>query len=340
MACNLKAAMLLAACLVACASLPPGALAAGSAVVAETGGSDFVAIGVDPSQLHNAQNWKRNDIFRTPACQYDQNRAAADHQLQAMRASGQRKIGTTLWFMNLHNAQDCSGFVLNSAGGHLTKKVLDNLDHLLKTATTLGFDEVQIRFAPMDGNRPLEWKQWKADTYGENWSLIDSTISAIGDRQRPRVIYDLSAGMGGQHGPNCPECDVYQTRLWSDYLKKYSPKDSYGFSISIAPNRVKQALVNLRQGGGLPSELGITTYHAGHPGIRVAAEEMKAQGVNLPILIQETSYDDPDMYRAIMSQARANGVQIRAIMQWPVVHDAGVNITESTTPAYIYGAAE
>ena len=106
MACNLKAAMLLAACLVACASLPPGAPAAGSAVVAETGGSDFVAIGVDPSQLHNAQNWKRNDIFRTPACQYDQNRAAADHQLQAItRASGQRKIGTTLLvFMNLHTA--------------------------------------------------------------------------------------------------------------------------------------------------------------------------------------------------------------------------------------------
>ena len=308
-----------------------------AAAVAETGGSDFVAIGIDPSQLHDSGNWQRNDIFRTPACQYDDHRVEADRQLNAMRLSGQTKLGTTLWFMNLQDARNCSGFVLNSNGGHLTDTVLNNLHHLLQTAASLGFDEVQLRFAPMGGNKPMGWAGWEQNVYAENWELIDSTISAVSGWHGPRVVYDLSAGLGGLHGPGCPECEPYAKQLWSDYLKKFSSRDSYGFSINVAPGRVRQELLDLQQAGGLPDEIGITTYHPAHPGIRLAAEEMRSVGVNLPILIQETPYNDTDMYRAIVNQAQQNGVEIRAIMQWPVMRDAGVHITESSTPAYPYG---
>lgn len=317
------------------------ALPATAATILETGGSDFVAINVDPSLLHDGQNWKSSAIFRTPACQYDQLKTAADHELAQMRASGQKKIGTTLWFMHLNKAEPCSGFLLNSAGGVPAKEVVANLNHLLETAASLGFDEAQLRFAPMDGNRSKEWGSWKEDVYKENWSFISSIISQLSSTHPGiRIVYDLSAGLGGLHGPRCAQCQTYAKRIWSDYLKRFSPRDSYGFSINIAPGRVRQALIDMRDAGGFPSELGITTYKPAKPGMRVAAEEMRQLGVNLPILIQETDYDDPAMYRSLVDQARAYRVRIRAIMQWPVTESAGAAITETTMPAYNYLPAD
>ena len=86
----------------------------------------------------------------------------------------------------------------------------------------------------------------------------------------------------------------------------------------------------------MPREIALDTYHAATPGIRVAAEDMRAEGVDLPILIQETTYADPVMYRALVEQARFYHIQIRAVMQWPLKAGNSFHISEAATPEYIY----
>jgi hypothetical protein len=305
--------------------------------VAEVGGSDFVTIATDPDRLVGDENWRSNAVFRTPACQYDTETAEVDRRLRAMRQAGQRKLGLIIWFAQLHQAQECAGFLANSSGGHLPPRILANLEHLIRTAGALNFDEVQVRFAPMAHNWPIEWQEWEEATYAENWGLINSTIAATARSDGPHVVYDLSAELAGYQAPGCSQCELYVRRLWSDYVRKYSPQDSYGFSVAMpALGRVERLLADLKQAGPLPAEVAIDTYSIAHPGLMTTAEEMRSEGVHLPVLIQETLYDDAEMYQALITQARQNDLQLKAIMQWPLTAGQHRHISEPETPAYRY----
>jgi hypothetical protein len=315
--------------------LAPPAATAGT--VQEVGGSDFVTVATDPDRLVGDENWRSNAVFRTPACQYDTETAEVDRRLHAMRQAGQRKLGLILWFARLHASPECAGFLINSSGGHLPPRVLANLERLIQAAGTLGFDEVQVRFAPMVHNWPTEWTAWEEATYAENWELISSTIAATARSTGPHVVYDLSAELAGFRAPGCSQCELYVHRLWSDYTRKFSPEDSYGFSVAMpAGGRVERLLADLKQAGPLPAELAIDTYDIAHPGLLSTAEEMRSEDVHLPVLIQETLYDDAEMYQALITQARQNGLQLKAIMQWPLTAGRHRHISEPETPAYIY----
>jgi hypothetical protein len=242
-----------------------------------------------------------------------------------------------LWFAHMDKPVDCRGFLLNSSGGRLTPQVLSNLQSLVRKVGTLGFDEVQIRFAPMANNRPEQWHDWDQAMFDENWAVIDSTITALSQVGGVHLVYDLSVELGGLHGNN--QIEPYVQRLWAAYTRKFSVDNSYGFSIAMAPGRTRQLLQDLTSVGPLPSEIAIDTYDVDHPGIRVAAEEMHAQGVNVPILVQETLYNNSAMYAALLKQARDNHVQIKAIMQWPLTEGHKTHISETETPNYIYQSA-
>lgn len=319
----------------ACLAVAAPATAAPAAAIAEAGGSDLVAIDLDPSRLVGSDaGWRDSAVFHTPACQYDRLRDDTDRELMAMRQAGQKKLGFNLWYMHLDKSADCAGFALNSAGGRFTPLAIANLNALMAKAADLGFDEVQVRFSPLANNRVESWKNdWNQAMFEENWGVIDSTIAAIGHPPGIRVIYDLD---GEQAGTECPHCHEYVRRIWANYVRKYPVSESYGFSIAIAPHRVAELLADLRSAGPLPTQIAIDTYDAAAPGLRVAAEEMRAAGVNLPILVQETLYDSPAMYQALIAQAREYGVTVRAVMQWPLDRRHVGHINQSSTINYIY----
>jgi len=306
------------------------------ASVLETGGSNLVAVDVHLEQLHLPGNWKKNDVFRTPACQLQTIQPEIERQLKLMRKARQEKLGLVLWFTNSTMDEDCTGFLLNSAGGHLTPKVTGNLRQLIKVAAGLGFNEIQVRFAPMGRNWPTQWTTWKEDLFAENWSVIESTVSALSDTGEPRIIYDLGVELGGLKAPGCSQCETYVKRIWAKFNATFPQRESYGFSVAIAPGRVLALIQNLREAGAMPTEIAIDTYDPQRPGIKIAKEEMQSAQVDLPILIQETLYNSPAMNKALREQAQLYHVRIRAIMQWPLTQGAKGQISESSTPLYPY----
>ena len=305
-----------------------------SGVIEQTGGSNYLAIGADASLIGDSSNWKNSAVFRTPACQYDTLRAQADAQLQQMRNQGQKKLALVLWFADLRKAGDCAGFLLNSTAGRFSDGVIKNLQDFLAHASSIGYDEVQIRFAPLWKNAPWTWGAWDPDLYNQNWSVIRQTIAATRNTPGLHVIYDLGVEQGGRDPVRFPQNSPYVQKLWADYLKVFPRKDCDGFSIAMAPGRVRLALQDMLAAGQPPAELAIDTYNSRDPKIALAESEMRSLGLSLPILIQETAYDDPQMYLAIARDAASSGAVIRAVMQWPGLE--GNKTMLPLAPTYVY----
>jgi hypothetical protein len=305
--------------------------AIGSAATIESwGGSDYVTLDTDPLKLSDPSTWRDSSAFHTPICQYAGREAAVERDFRQMRVAGQRKIGLLIWFTRTVNGEDCRGFIVNSAAGRLPDHVMANLKYLVATAGKVGFDEIQVRFGPLGTNLPADWIEWREPTYQENWGVVRNTVKALLGGVGPRLIFDL-----GAEGVARGQSDTYVRRLWADYTRVFPPSTSYGFSVAMAPGRVTRLLDDMKVSGPMPTQIAIDVYRNAGPALATAAREMRAFGLDLPILIQETFYDDPLTYADLLASARSNGVHIRAVMQWPVRRGM-VKISEQSTPNYIY----
>ena len=83
-----------------------------------------------------------------------------------MRSAGLTKLGLIIWHMAHSTAAECSGFTVGSNGGRFPRRFLQNIALFLEQAKADGYDEVQIRFAPMGANSP---------TYGRAGMKTSST---------------------------------------------------------------------------------------------------------------------------------------------------------------------
>lgn len=305
------------------------------------GGSNYIAFGLDINRLNSEVDWKNSDIFKTPACFLHSNHDAIERDLSEMASHGQKKVALMLWHMRRDDSQDCSGFLLRSNGGSLTPKVMENLIAFINIAKTLGFNEVQVRFAPMGKNWPKEWASWDEALFQENWAVIRSTVSALKVVQGPRIVIDLGVELGGLTSPGCVQCSEYVRRMWQLYSQEFGVADSYGFSIAYAPERLGRLIDSLRGGGTLPKSFAIDIYSEPNKVGNVMAtlaREARSRGIEQPILlVQETFYADREVYQALVAGARANDVILRAIMQWPQVRGSSKkHVSVPSTPDYYY----
>lgn len=314
-----------------------GALAlAGQPAAAQeqTGGSNYVVVDPDLDRLRAEGAWRDSRVFAAPACTYDRSAPRVDEDFRQMRAAGQKKLALVVWHMTHADRAECAGFTVASNGGRLPQRVLDNLATLLRRAKADGYDEVQVRFAPMGDNSPDRWKGWNQAKFEENWSTIRSTVQRLRQGETPRLVFDLGVELAGR---TCSSCPAYVTRLWRSYVAEFGPRDSYGFSVAAAPGRVRRLIETLRAGGPLPDEIALDVYRNAGAAVARAAEEARAAGVEQPLfLIQETYYAEPETVREIVQGARRSGARIRAVMQWPVTPGANRNISVPRSYGYSY----
>ena len=302
----------------------------------QTGGSNYVIVNPDLGKLRGDEAWRDSKVFVPPACGYDRASGKVDEDFREMRSAGQKKMALVIWHMTHAKAVECAGFTVSSNGGQLPPRVMRNLATLLKRAKADGYDEVQVRFAPMGGNSPDRWKKWNQDKFDENWSVISSTAEQLKQGDAPRLVFDLGVELGGR---KCDSCASYVTRLWKNYVEKFGPEDSYGFSIAAAPGRVTLLIEALRAGGPLPDEIALDVYKNARNAVARAGEEAKAAGIAKPtFLIQETYYDEPGTLNEIREGASRSGAKIRAIMQWPVTPGANRHISTPRSYGYRYAA--
>jgi len=310
---------------------------AAAPVVEEAGGSVYVAFDLHPDELKGTKTWADNRVFHHPICQFRVGQTTIKRDMMEMFAHGQRKIATNLWHTGLREGIDCAGFLLNSRSGRFAPQVLDNLRQFVSLAGSIGFNEVQLRFAPLSVNAPATWKEWNETVFQENLSVILTTIDALHSVGGPKVMFDLGGELGGM--VRIPFMRTYVQRTWIAALKHTDVDHTDGFSIAYAPGKIAQYVQSLREVGPVPRELSLTIYRNPYSQMSAAAQEAQAAGYSPPrFMIQETYYHDPSEYEEFVRAARNQRTIIRTIMQWPVVPDRKTNISEATTPLYDYGA--
>jgi hypothetical protein len=299
---------------------------AGPAIANEMAdGMNYVVVNPDLNRLREDSAWRDSQIFVTPGCGYDTASDRIQADLRRMRSAGLTKLGLIIWHMAHSTAAECSGFTVGSNGGRFPRRFLQNIALFLEQAKADGYDEVQIRFAPMGANSPYKWKGWDENKFDENWSVIRTTVAQLKLGRTPRLIFELGAEFAGT---TCGACLAYVTRMWKNYVDVFGSGDSYGFSVAVAPGRVTRLIQTLRAGGPMPDEIALDVYSGARNEVMRAAVEAKAAGIAEPnFLIQETYYADPDTLEEIREGARLSGARIRAIIQWPVTPGAKRNIS-------------
>lgn len=286
----------------------------------EVGGSNFVMYDVSMVPW-DGSIWYRPLALRPVigTLHYDPERVLAE--LTVMKSRGQKKVSLVLWHMNMGATYDnVYGHVVASNGGALTSQHAANLNQLLGYIAQLGFQELQLRFAPQGGNHPELWTAgWNESVYQENWNFLVNTRQIVEDalsKTRIRRTYDLGAEMAGlTNGQLAP----YARRLWSDYTYSFGADDTYGFSVATYPGRLTTFIQNMDLTGARPNSYAFDLYGDEYQQLLGVRNELAAAGdLGKSIIIQEDYYNDADSYQQIVQAKNALGLNIRTIMQWPL----------------------
>lgn len=195
-----------------------------------------------------------------------------------------------------------------------------------------------------DPNDPVE------DQVATNWvvlqdvrtTVLDALGATSGNVSSPRVLFDLGLELGGNWFDNQIQ-KAYVMRIWEAYTRTYGLADTMGFSIVPASavyvtNTIDAydqvaAMRGLSAGSLRPYTYGFDVYGL-HPNFPIIngitdlssiATFMKNAGQGLvergeagkEVFVQEALFNSPDVRRYLDEGARASGVSIRYIMQWP-----------------------
>jgi hypothetical protein len=227
--------------------------------LSEPGGSNFVFISqheysrlpLGSAETGNCSAYAMGDA-RSVIAVYDVAKTAVDAKLRSLYAAGQRKISLVLWhFFNQYTYAPPQTTYLNAycemvfADGVLTNQHQTNLSALIATIKTIGFTQINFRFAPMDISDPMGWSSWDEAQFQSNWNLIWQTRQLIYQSlnsvpgANPRVLFDLGLELGGMwaipapYAPANPQIfQQYVNTLWLVYTYNYGVSDTIGFSIA------------------------------------------------------------------------------------------------------------
>ncbi len=295
--------------------------------ILEVGGSNFPTYSIT-SYPADAKLWTQPLALRPliGTMHFEPERVKAE--LAVMRKNGQRKIALVIWYAPLKKVSskvyhDVYAHVVASDGGKLSPQHTENLITILNWIADLKFDEVQVRFAAQSTASSNAWKDWDEAKYQENWNFIASTVKATNTITKSRnltVVYDLGVELAGiTEG----QTENYVRRLWTDYNHIFGNNNSYGFSIIPSPNRLAIYIFNLSKTGIMPKSYAVDVYDRVALSVFqqlewIAADLKKTGELQKSVLIQEANYNDLNSYSQFLRSKSELGLNIRAIMQWPL----------------------
>ncbi len=354
---------------------------AGADFLSEPGGSNFVFIGqheytplpLGSAEKGNCSAYAMGDA-RSVIAVYDVAKAAIDAKLRSLYAAGQRKISLVLWhFFNQYSYAPPQTTYLNTycemvvANGVLTSRHQANLSALIATIKTIGFTQINFRFASMDISDPMGWSSWDEAQFQSNWNLIWQTRQLIYQSlnsvpgANPRLLYDLGLELGGlwaipqPYGPVNPQVfRQYVTTLWSVYTYNYGSSDTIGFSIVPGFSGQISAQISAYDStvGGRPNAYGFDLY-GNEPAVAAGdyssfgtqlnfiSSELGAAGeLSKELFVQET-YFNSMLARNALSQATQKGISFRYLLQWPYRAGDPTNIVDvyDLSPYFSYASS-
>lgn len=246
-------------------------------------------------------------------------------QLRAMRASGIAALRIVVWHMR-DVAQQHWG-VVPSRGGRLPEPFRSNLVAYLTEVRRFGFRRLTLSFSPQWANSPLR-ENYDPGRFEENWAFIQD-VRELAERFGPDdVRFDLlNEGGVSDYAPASirEQMGTYVGSMWRRYVDRYGAED---VTVSvIAPeqprdrgHRLENLVAELRAAGGpLP---GWFDLHLNYPaagvawGLHAADSVLAERGLDQPLAIGETLYDDASVAASIAEFMASSPRPVTDVLEW------------------------
>ncbi|WP_091238722.1 hypothetical protein [Aquimonas voraii] len=273
--------------------------------------------------------------------------------LVELRARGSEAIAVGIYHFRPPGPADADGVwagtpILDSTGGDLHPRMRQNLADLLADIRAAGFSQLLVRYHPQGGNTVTQWTRFEEELFQENWNLIVNLMPILDDSGLDYRVDLLTEGLPrarfvnvlGQalFFPDLPDNELwsrYANRLWRNYVSRFDPGRSVGFSSvgDTDPNRLRARLEHLGYvysvAGGervYPGAFAFSIY--GTPDVdegelygRIVDRLRRLGFGDVPLIVAESFYNDREGMARLAAAAREQQAAPLYVLHWPVARD-------------------
>jgi hypothetical protein len=238
--------------------------------------------------------------------------------------------------------------LLDSTGGDLHPRMRQNLADLLADIRAAGFAQLLVRYHPQGGNDVAQWTRYDDSIFEENWNLIANLMPIIEGSgldyrvdlmtegmPRARFVNVLGQTLFFPTEPDNEPWSRYANRLWQNYVSRFDPQRSVGFS-SISdpdPDRLRARLEHTSYVYRLPSgervypgALAFSIYRwpgadEGDLYARIVDRLRRIGLADMPLIVAESYYNDREGMARLAASARELQAPLLYVLHWPVDRD-------------------
>lgn len=255
-------------------------------------------------------------------------------RLKTMRANGQTKISLFLWYVE--DGAKCVSFnhVICPQNGMIPQQVQKNISNILKDIVATGFDTVVLRMGAQSVADPMS-DNYVHSRANDSWKLFEN-FYAISEKalagSKVKSLYDLSVEIGGHPHSVRPGAQHFMKTMWNNYIKKYPPYKTVGFSFNHAHEKgTKETLKIYKDSGVWPYAIGVDMYQEPEKFLKNLARELKNFKIkHHPLIIVETYRNSPEMAKAFKKASEKHKLNFLFVLQWPL--DLGSKSPHSNDP--------
>lgn len=243
---------------------------------------------------------------------YDTATAIIDSQLQTMYSNGQRRLRIPIYH---GRGSFTPGTIMDSTGGTLAPRFLNNLANLLTEIKSVGFEEIEVSFHPEGPNNPTSWTSFSSDYFTENWELIQTLHPIIAGAG---IKYHLDLLNEGIPTPSQTVLLEYSQNLWTSYTATFGSSDTVGFSIIPDADRLSEVSEVYGQ-NPLPPAFDLHFYDNAGMSFASAFTALNGAGFSgKPWILGEAYYNDATEASQLRQQIDATGQPVYFLTQWPL----------------------
>jgi hypothetical protein len=255
-----------------------------------------------------------------------------------MHAAGLDSLRLLVW--NSVQGDDRSG-TISSATGRLEEPYRTNFVEFLSDVRAAGFDSLTVDFSPQGPNDPIGNPQndvYDPSLFEQNWSFIKDIRPLVKNYGPATTRIDLlSEGAPSDYWPFKDRMEQYITEMYRRYADTFGTSDVV--VSAIAPpdpgasidqpdggHRLQNLIDALRASGRpLPTAFSIHVSTWWDPsaantlyGLRQDDATLRSDGLDQPLIVSETVYDDPDLASAIQEFRTTSTRPILEVQEWPL----------------------
>jgi hypothetical protein len=178
--------------------------------------------------------------------------------------------------------------------------------------------------------------RWNPSLFDENWNFIRDVRSLVKQHGPAATRFDLlNEGAPSDHLVTKAQLADYVARMYARYVDAFGHEDVTVSSIVAWNDQSRLAnLIDALRSTGRPLPTWFEVHDGGAAlleGLRATERTLVAKGLSQPIVLGETSYNDPGGAAALKIFA-AESTRLTEVMQWPLALGSSCAPFSATPP--------